>query len=80
MAKKLNNDDYLEGDYDFIDDFDSMESKFNESYKHFTARRRLEKIREEKELDRILNSSYDDNGYYDDTGCIDNNDCYDDLI
>lgn len=60
MAEKINDDDDdFDGDDDF-EDVDFVESKQNEA-DNFSARRRLEQLREEKELERILNSSsYDD--------------------
>lgn len=60
MAKKTNTDDNFETD-DFFDDVDFIEPKYTASSDNFTARRRLEQLREERELERILNSSnYDD--------------------
>lgn len=60
MAEKNNDDDDdFEGDDDF-EDLDFIESKLNAA-DNFSARRRLEQLREERELERILNSSsYDD--------------------
>ena len=60
MAKKANEIDDFEDDADGeFEDFDYAELKLTELSNHFTARRRLEQLREERELDRMLNSSYD---------------------
>ena len=60
MAKKVKNDDDFASD-DLIDDFEDLDIDEALSTSHFDVRRRLEQIREDKELDRLINGNkYDD--------------------
>lgn len=61
MAKKVSDDDDYENDGDMSEDFEEIEHKLSEAGRFTDARRRLEQLREEKELERLINSNeYDD--------------------
>ena len=62
MAKKIDDDDDFETDDDdgeMFDDLDEIESKQSRLKVFSDARRRLEQLHEEKELARLINSSFD---------------------
>ena len=61
MAKKIDDDDDFETDDDgeMLDDLDEIESKQSRLKVFSDARRRLEQLHEEKELARLINSSFD---------------------
>ena len=60
MAKKLSDEDDFEDDGEILDNIDDVEFKLSESGSHSDARRRLEQLKEEKELERLINGKYDD--------------------
>ena len=64
MAKKksvVNDDsDFDNIDDDLPDEFEQFRFNQDEAIGQVDARRRLEKLREEKELERLLDSRYDD--------------------
>jgi len=64
MAKKKkvidDNDDFDNIDDDLPDEFEQYRFDQDEAIGQVDARRRLEKLREEKELKRLLDSRYDD--------------------
>lgn len=55
MAKKITDDDDFESDGEISDDIEELELKLSETVSYPDARRRLEQLREERELDRLIN-------------------------
>ena len=65
MAKKkkvIADDDFDDIEDELPEEFNPFRFNDNESIGYIDARRRLEKLKEEKELERLLDSRYDD--YY----------------
>ena len=64
MAKKIDNDDDFDdddvADDDMLNDLEEIESKQSKIVSQSDARRRLEQLKEEKELERILNDGFDE--------------------
>jgi len=59
MSKKVKTDEDFESDDVLIGDFEDIDEVLSVS--HFDARRRLEQIKGDKELDRLINGNkYDD--------------------
>jgi len=70
MAEKFDDDDDFdedddadtdtEGDVEILDDFEDIDDKVIAFKDPSHARRRLEQLREEKELERLLKGDFDD--------------------
>lgn len=57
MTKKINNEDNFESDNKISGDFDDVDIDEVLSTGNFDVRRRLERIREDKELERLINGN-----------------------
>lgn len=62
-ATKEEDDDFESLDEDILDEYDYMEFKKPSQKYHSNARRRHEKLKEEKELERLLGNDYNDWDY-----------------
>jgi len=60
MAKNVKKDEDFECDDDMVDEFEDIDIDVTVSNSNFDVRRRLEQLREEKELERLINGKYDD--------------------
>jgi len=60
MTKKVKKDEDFECDDGMIDEFEDIDIDEAISSSNFDVRRRLEQLREEKELERLINGKYDD--------------------
>ena len=60
MAKKVKNDEDFDSEDDMNDDLDIIETVDSLSTINLDARRRLEKLMEDRELERLIDSKYDD--------------------
>lgn len=59
MGKKVKNEDDFENDEGVLDDIDDMDEAISAC--NFDVRRQLERIREDKELERLINGNkFDD--------------------
>ena len=60
MAKKVKKDEDFDSDDGMVDEFEDIGIDEALSSSNFDVRRRLEQLREEKELERLINGKYDD--------------------
>lgn len=58
MATKDINDDDFDSDMEMLDDFEDIDEALSINF--VDARRRLEQLREDRELERLINGGYDD--------------------
>jgi len=60
MAKKVKKNEDFDSDDDMVDELEDIGIDEVISSSNFDVRRRLEQLREEKELERLINGKYDD--------------------